>query len=171
MKKFFLAIICGLLLFLFGVSVSYRLVFPYEKSKPIEKYFIYMVDVDEFNTDYSLELDEHGNYNLTVKRRTNSLGEGVKQYNYDLELSKEEYNVVKKVIDYFENTYKIGSRKEYSFYFDYETHHKTVFPDDNALMVKMVEAVENIALGNEISGMVTKKEIGDSMLNSIKDEV
>lgn len=169
MKKAALIVISALLLFLFGVSISYRIALPEEKEKVVEKYFIYTVD-ENTKREYTLKLDDEKNYNLTVNEK-NEYNVGTVQSNYDLALNKEDYAIVKKVIDYFEKTYDVNGKNEYKFYFDYEDFEEKVFPDDKKILVKMSQAIENIAKGNELLESKTYREIGEKMLREVEEEL
>lgn len=171
MKRVFLAIIGGLLLFLFGVSVAFRIAVPKEEARVVDKYFIYIVDEQDYGSNYSLEIDEDRNINLTVHRMSSVPNGKEEQFNYDIQLSKAEYTIVKKAVDYFQKSYKIGSKKEYKFYFDFEAHKSSMYPDDKDIMLNLVKAIEYVSLGNEFNGEETYRELGTRMLESIEKDL
>lgn len=171
MKRVFLAIIGGILLFLLGVSVAFRIVVPEEKSKTLEKYFIYMVDRENNDTDYSLEISSDRNINLTVNKKPDVPNGKIEQSNYEVQLSQADYAIVKKVIKYFEKAYEVGGKKEYEFYFDYETAEDRVYPDDRDIILNLVKGVEYVSLGNESDGDKSYKEIGRELLENIENEL
>lgn len=129
---------------------------------------MYYIDVryEELpNVSYQLIMDDNNLFKLHTEKLNNEFDIEKTIKDYEVSLNDDEFNKVKMVLEYLSNKNELNDKDEYIIFYNEENSNIPL--EDKNYILEVLEAVEYIALNEEIVNEKSGRLLGNEVLDNL----
>lgn len=131
----------------------------------------YYINVFSDPVTYDLFIDESGSFILKTLSIDYTNNEEKQENEKFFFLLEEEFNKVKLILDYIGEKNSLNKSDEYLFYYNEKDLKDNEIIEDKKYILDVINAIDNISIGEEVVDGKARKELGNEMLNHIIEEL